>query len=465
MQLTSVIFLFLFLPLSLPLVLLLPKRYRRLSLSLLSILLYVLANFGNPWGMLQIGALVCLAVLIAYLPVPHSIGVAKFRSALLATAAISTFITARVVSEYFQTSYDYPAGLLLVTLGIISYVMDYARGDVIRPRNPLELIGYLLFFPTLMAGPVLRSKQYFDLTEEIGIKPALFTEGVRLYMLGYIKRIAVAAVLMRALQDLFDYSDAIFSPFILVLLLFLAYLFFYFFISGSADLARGVCGIYGITLPRDRADALTAPTPDRMLYGTVLSLRNYLLDYVRLPLCRKNKRKRARALSLLLIYCVTVLILRTRVELLLLGLPILLFSLLIEFTPVHRLLSAKRWWRCLLSPLAFLLYSPFLLSLLLPSPLELFPLITAAFTAQGGYPPSYIFGAMQDANYLAFLLILLAVSLPWWRLRHWLLRKVSERTGLLLSVVEITLIFVGFILTLIYFLPQFPSYAEYGLYT
>ena len=65
MQLTSVIFLFLFLPLSLPLTLFLPKAHRRLSLSLLSILLYVLANLNNFWGMLHIGFLVCFTVLIA----------------------------------------------------------------------------------------------------------------------------------------------------------------------------------------------------------------------------------------------------------------------------------------------------------------------------------------------------------------------------------------------------------------
>ncbi|MBO5327031.1 MAG: hypothetical protein J6A84_02795 [Clostridia bacterium] len=464
MQLTSAVFLFFILPLSLPLVLLLPKRYRRLALSLLSILIYVLANSGNPWGILQIGALVCLTVTLAYLPTPHSVGSAKFRSALLVAVALSSFIGARVVDEYFNTPYSYPVGLLFVTLGIISYVFDYARGDVIRPRNPLELVGYLLFFPTLTVGPIVRSKHYFDRTEDIGIRPALLTEGLRSYMLGYIKRVAIAAVLMRAIQDLLDYNHAIFSPTILIALLLCAFLFFYFFISGSADLARGVCGMCGIALPRDRSNALSAPTPDHMLYGTVLSLRSFLLDYVKHPLCGKKNSKKRRALSLLLIYCITVLVLRVRAELLLIGLPILLFSLLVEFTPVRGLLTAKRRWRWLLSPLSLLICSLFALSLLLPAPLDLFPLIASAFTVRGNYPPTYILGVVQDANYLLFLMILLAVFLPWGYLRRFALRKVSDRTALLLSIVEISLLFAGFILTLIYFLPQFPSYVEYAFH-
>lgn len=466
MQLTSIVFLFLFLPLSLPLTLFLPKAYRRLSLSLLSILWYVLANLSNLWGILHIGVLVCFAVLIAYLPTPRTIGAAKFRTALLILSSIFSLVAARIVSEYLNTAYAYPTGLLFVTLGIVSYAIDHARGDVIRPRNPLELIGYLLFFPTLMVGPVVRSKHFFDLTEELSLKPALITDGIRLYMQGYIKRLAVAAVLMRAIQDLLHYSEMIFSPTILVLLLICSFFFFYFYISGSAELARGVCAIYGIPLPRDRGNVLASPTPDHMFYGTTLTLRNYLFDYVRYPLCRVCNNRRGRILSILLIYCITVLVFRTRLELLLLGAPILLFALLTELTPVRKLPTAKLWQRLLLAPISMLLCAFFTLSLLLPKPLDILFLIKSAFSPETNHPTRYILGAMQDANYLVILLILLVVLLPWGLLRNWLLRKAGERTKLLCSICEISFLFVCFVLTVIYFLPQFPSYAEhaYGIF-
>lgn len=462
MQLTSIAFLFLFLPLSLPLILFLPKAYRRLSLSLLSILWYVLANFNNLWGILQIGALVFLTALIAYLPPPRTIGAAKFRTAFLILTSIASLIAARIVGEHLDTSYVYPAGLLFVTLGIVSYAMDRARGDVVRPRNPLELIGYLLFFPTLMVGPVVRSKHFFDLTEELSLKPTRLTEGIRLYMLGYIKRLAVAAVLMRALQNLLHYSETIFSPTILILLLLCSFFFFYFYITGGADLARGVCAIYGIPLARDRGNVLTSTTPDRMLYGTTLSLRNYLFDYVRYPLCRVCKGRRGRILSILLIYCITVLVFRTRLELLLLGAPILLFALLTELTPVRKLPSLKFWWRLLLTPISIFLCSFFTLSLLLPKPSDVFLLIARAFSSEANHPTRYILGAIQDANYLGLLLILLVLFLPWALLRHWIFRKARERTALVFSICEITFLFVCFVLTMIYFLPQFPTYAEYA---
>ncbi len=278
MQLTSSVFLFFFLPLSLPPILFLPKAYRRLSLSFLSVLWYVLANSNHLLGILHILGLVALAILFAYLPTPHSIRMAKFRAVFLITVAILSFLSARIAVEYVDSNYPYPTGLLLVTLGIVSYAMDYARGDVIRPRNPLELIGYFLFFPTLAVGPVVRCKQYFDLSENLSFHAPLFTEGIRLYMLGYVKRLAVSAVLLRTLQNLLYLSGSFFSPAILIFLLVCSFFFFYFYISSAADMARGVCALYGIQPPRDRGYVLTAPTPDRMLYGTMLSLRTLELE-------------------------------------------------------------------------------------------------------------------------------------------------------------------------------------------
>ena len=58
MQLTGPLFLYLFFPLSLLLLPFCPARYRKLSLTLLSLLWYLLANLGSPFGMLQIGALI-----------------------------------------------------------------------------------------------------------------------------------------------------------------------------------------------------------------------------------------------------------------------------------------------------------------------------------------------------------------------------------------------------------------------
>ena len=106
-------------------------------------------------------------------------------------------------------------------------------------------------------------------------------------MLGYIKRLAIAAVLMRAIEDILTYAQLALAPFSYCLLLLLALLCFYFYVTGCADTARGLCAMYGIELPADRGRVPFAAAPHLVFSGTFLSLYNYLQDYIYLPLRRR----------------------------------------------------------------------------------------------------------------------------------------------------------------------------------
>ncbi|MBE6702977.1 MAG: hypothetical protein E7585_06165 [Ruminococcaceae bacterium] len=465
MQLTSPFFLFLFFPLSLPLVLLLPKTVRRLSLSLISILWYVLANVQNPQGLVHVALLIFFATVLAYLPLPQRISVAKIRTVLGVTLPLCSFLTARILGEYFPRLYAYPIGLFFITLSIISYFIDIARGDVISPKNPLELIGYFLFFPTLCMGPVLRSKHFFDLTENISFQPQRFTNGIRFYMIGYIKRMAVAAVFLRAMEDILTFSAVLLHPLSYLFLLIFSFLCFYFYLTGSADLARGLAAMYGFELPRDRGLVPFSVAPHRVLYGSFLSFYNYLLDYIYQPLRRRFRGKACRPLGSCLLFALTVLAWRTRPETLLLALPVLLFSLLALCPAVRQKVHIRHWlMRILLTLISGLLCSFFTLGLLTEDPLDALRLAGAAFGNTAPYQPHYIFGMIRDGRYLIILSVLLLLLLPYLYMRHALRKKCSERTEKTLLISETVLVFALFVLTIVFFMPQFPQYATNGMF-
>ena len=463
MQLIGPAFLFLFLPLSLPLIFLLPKAHRRLGLSFLSIIWYLLANLNNLTGLAHVAVLVFFSVVMAYLPSPHSVAMAKFRTGIWVAIPLLSLLLARLALEYGSGTYTYPTGLLFVSLSSVSFAVDQARGDTLRPRNPLELIGYLLFFPVLTVGPVLRSKQYFDGTEQIGFAPETFCFGVRKYMLGYVKRLAVAAVALRATTELMLYAkqDMPLISFLIVLLF--SFLGFYFAISGTADLAIGVCAMYGISLPRDRTHLSRGTTPDRVVYGLLLSLRNYLLDYLILPICNRMGKNSGRICAALLLFLSTVLIWRTRPEMLLFASPLLLFSLLNFLPRVRRIWQTSTPRRVAFIALSILLCTPFTLALTLQDPMSVWELTVSAFRV-GEYPFYAVFSVIRDTRYLMLLLIVLAALLPYTYFRRRLCRHGSARLKSAITVCETALLFVGFLATLIYFAPQFPLYAANGIY-
>ena len=49
-----------------------------------------------------------------------------------------------------------PLGISFVTFTLIAYLVDVSTGKYPAPASPRWLLGYTLFFPHLIAGPILR---------------------------------------------------------------------------------------------------------------------------------------------------------------------------------------------------------------------------------------------------------------------------------------------------------------------
>ena len=457
MQLTGPLFLFLFLPLSLPLVIFCPQKYRKIVLSLVSIAWYVLANLGSPFAMLQIAAAILLCSLLAALPEG---GFSRLRCAAGVILPLILFVTARLLAEYGPSSYPYPMGLTFVTLGEISLSIDRYRGDAPDRDDPLSVAGYLLFFPALTLGPILRYKQYLYMTEHARPSYERFSAGARLFLLGFIKRIAVAAVLWRALSDLLSFPAGALDLSAVAFALVLSLFFFCFFVSGCTDMARGLMSMYGMQPPRGHMGLLTATTPARMLYGILLSLDRYLEDYVAGPIKRRITGIKGKLVACVPVFALTMLFWRFRPEALLFFLPFLLISLLTVRQRRYSHAPRQLWLRAICILLSAAVVSVFSLSLTLGGVRELIDLVRTAAGSKQSYPFAYVYSAIADRTYLLIAGAVLAVLLPlqyaWPRLARRVPRRVRAGVQILMTAV----LFLGFLGALVHFLPQFPKCAD-----
>ena len=464
MLLTSPFFLFLFLPLSLPLILLLPRAGKRIALSLCSLLWVALLYLHALLGLVQLLALTALATLLAYLPLPRRVSMAKLRTVLGVAMPLLALITARLLAEYAPFAYVYPRGILLLSLSIVSYFVDVARGDVITPKNPLELVGYFLFFPTLTMGPILRSKTFFDLTEELSFDAECFTQGIRSYMLGYVKQLAIAAVFLRAMQDILTFSALSLHPVSYLLLLLFALLCFYFYATGAVDLACGVSAMYGLRLPEGYRSFAGAVSPHRVFCGVFLSFDHYLSDYVRQPLRRYFGGKTADALLATLLVLVTALVWRLHPAMLLLALPLMVFAAL-GCLPVFGRLRLRHFaLKLILSLVSCIVLAPFAFGLLCADPMDALRLASSALSYTASQPAQYMFSMIQSARYLLWIGAVLVLSLPYPYLRRVLCKRLGKRFGFSLLIMETVLLFAAFVLTILFLMPQFPQYADYGIF-
>lgn len=462
MQFTSPLFLFLFLPLSLLPLPLCPARYRRGVITLLSLLWFLFANRNAPLSLLQIGGIVLVVCLLSALPDRAP----RLRLALGVSLPLAVLVAARVIAEYGLFPYTYPVGLTMVVLGAISIAIDRYRGDAPERENPYLVVSYLLFAPTMLLGPILRYKQFLYATEHI--KPSLssFSKGAKLFMCGYIKRIALAAVLLRAIGETFALAEHA-LPLLTVLLLFLmAYALLYSFVTGSADMARGLMAMYGIKPPRARATQTALLLPHRVLYGMHLSLHRYLEDYVARPLRERVHGRFGKFLAALATCLLTVLFYRTRLSALLFALPLLFTALVFCCRPPHRRFPKHAPARVSLSLSCFFSLSLFALGLLLPDPLSFFSMFQGGQTSSAPYAFYYLLSAIPDSRYLVITLLLM-LFIPlfhtlWRRSQKW-----PSKLTLAVECVGTLFLFVAFFLTLVYYLPQFPNLADpvYGTFS
>lgn len=450
MQLTAPLFLFLFLPLSLALFFLTPQKQRAAVLTIISCAWLSLVNFSNPWGLLHIVLTVLVAAVLS-----RYVRKRRLLTSVGVLVLVFSLIASRLLTV-FCTFYSYPTGLFFITLSAISLLLDKHRGDVNQKDSLPLALCYLLFFPTATLGPAVRYKHFLSLLRKSSPSTARFCDGIRLLMLGFIKRIAVAAVFFRALNIILGESAEM--PFIAFpTALLLSFLLFYFFVSGSTDMARGISAMYGMRLPRDRANLLHATSPHTMFYALFFSVHCYLEDYLLLPirsrLCGKVGKAVAAALSLVLF----LLVFSPVPAAWLVALPLLCTALITALSP-RTPTKAPLFLRVLYFLLSALSCSFLALFVAAGNPQRVLSLIHAVIDGEAARSYTFYF-VVPDLQYILIAIIAFALLTLLVRLYKHYAKQLSDRTCFSISVLTTVLLFAGFLLTLLYFMPQFPQYA------
>src|SRR4029079_14194132 len=82
-----------------------------------------------------------------------------------------------------------PLGISFFTFHAISYVVDVYKRTASAQRDMREFALYILLFPQLIAGPIIR---YRDIAAQLGSHPASMTDfayGVRRFVVGLGKKL------------------------------------------------------------------------------------------------------------------------------------------------------------------------------------------------------------------------------------------------------------------------------------
>lgn len=179
-----------------------------------------------------------------------------------------------------------PVGISFITFQKISYMVDVYRGTVEPQRKLQDLMLYILMFPQLIAGPIVR---YKDIAGQLADRRADDTYDRRVvgfsrFMFGLGKKVLIANVLAEYVDAVFSASPGDFSSGTAWIAI-LAYTFqIYFDFSGYSDMALGLGLMLGFRFPENFNFPYISQSITEFWRRWHITLSSWIKDYLYIPM-------------------------------------------------------------------------------------------------------------------------------------------------------------------------------------
>jgi alginate O-acetyltransferase complex protein AlgI len=177
-----------------------------------------------------------------------------------------------------------PVGVSFFTFQAISYVVDVRR-RLVDAAGALDVAVYLSFFPHLVAGPIVRAREFLpQLASPRDPNRVAVGSGIALIGLGLIKKVVIADYLARTVVDpVFAVPQSYHAPD--VLLAGYAYAAqIYCDFSGYTDMAIGLALLLGFVFPQNFRSPYRALGFSDFWRRWHMTLSRFLRDFLYIPL-------------------------------------------------------------------------------------------------------------------------------------------------------------------------------------
>jgi len=178
-----------------------------------------------------------------------------------------------------------PLGISFHTFQSISYVVDVYRGEQQPVRSFLDYAVFIAFFPQLVAGPIVRAREFFvDLFNWQAPSLDHIQRGVFLIFIGLAKKMAFADQFAQVADSYFNNVAATPGavPAWTATIAFAMQIYFDF--SGYTDIAIGTAKLFGFHFPLNFARPYLATSITDFWHRWHMSLSRWLRDYLYIPL-------------------------------------------------------------------------------------------------------------------------------------------------------------------------------------
>lgn len=303
MVFSSLIFLFAFLLVTLALYFAVPFKYRNFVLFAVSLLFY---GWGEPKYILIMFVSILSAYLFGFFIEKYrEINKRKAKFFLAASIVINLsfllfFKYANFAIENISliplfsqlkaiSNLTLPIGISFYTFQIMSYSIDVYRGDAKAQKNFISFGAYVVLFPQLIAGPIVRYRDIADMLTQRKETISKFASGATRFCAGLAKKILLAdsaAAVVESYRLANEFEPSVLGAWTVVI----AYTFqIYFDFSGYSDMAIGLGSMFGFKFLENFNYPYVSRSITEFWRRWHISLSTWFKEYVYIPLGGNRK--------------------------------------------------------------------------------------------------------------------------------------------------------------------------------
>jgi alginate O-acetyltransferase complex protein AlgI len=198
-----------------------------------------------------------------------------------------------------------PLGISFFTFQLVSYLFDVCRRQVEVERDPVRFGAYILMFPHLIAGPIVR---FAHIREELHAdrrKTGRVGLGVQYFIVGLCQKVLVANTVAPLADHAFGLAPGSLDAGTAWLGMVAYTLQIYFDFCGYSNMAIGLAFMLGFTFPKNFDHPYASASVTEFWRRWHISLSSWFRDYVYIPLGGNRGGRWKTVRNLLVVFLLT----------------------------------------------------------------------------------------------------------------------------------------------------------------
>lgn len=208
-----------------------------------------------------------------------------------------------LLSKYLRFLQISIVGISYMTFRVISYIVE-TKTKRINNVDLIDYVIYILFFPSLLCGPIEKSTSFIEQLNEN--KKENWNNVIRGFLLisyGFLVKYIAVERMLPIINYLYDNYSLINSYVIVGVIMYSFYIYFEF--SSYSNIAYGTAVIFGFEITNNFKQPYLSKSNKEFWNRWHISLNRWFIDYIYIPLGGNKKGKLRKYVNIIVVFVVS----------------------------------------------------------------------------------------------------------------------------------------------------------------